>query len=160
MVAYTPTSSTRLSLCMPHTSTTTKLARWFIFGVVFALVPLLITSVIKTTIGPPVLWCDIVAHGELVLLAVALCGAGLGEILGTRTKEPLSDLCAGGACTTVLVGASIYYSAVASASERAEQINRPVVLKVSLALYCAALASSAVCVVLAGHNALSEDSNA
>lgn len=65
----------------------TKLARWAIFTVALALVPLLIALLALLTYSRPLSLTAITEHGELLLIAVAIGGSAIGELIAPRTKS-------------------------------------------------------------------------
>lgn len=92
-----------------------KLARWLLFSVLFSLIPLVIdfVSELARTNGS-LAWDSFGRHGELYLLASAMCAVGLGEILGSREKAIIPKISAGGAAALIIALATALYTISAS----------------------------------------------
>ena len=100
-----------------------KLARWLIFTVVFSLIPLVVdfVSEIARTNGA-LEAANFGRHGELYLLASAMCAVGLGEIIGVSQNWSLPKIMAGGGAAVIIALATALYTI--SASDAAQALVR------------------------------------
>lgn len=119
--------------------TRTKLARFFLFSVSVALVPILFRCMPSPTGQPTRTLADAVAHGELLLVGVGAAATALGEMLGTGKPHDLRHLVAGGMCNLTVIAASFYFAGIPMATP----VDSGAVLDVSGMLFaCSMLAST------------------
>jgi hypothetical protein len=121
-----------------------KLLRWFIFSVVISLLPLAFYYVRAMTDGKAVSLPELLARGELLLIAVALAADAIGDLLASKSAGMLKTI-AGGGCV-ITVGFSSFYFADVSTKTAA---NVTVVFWMSLVLFAVSMISSACCKWLA-----------
>ena len=90
-----------------------KLARWVLFSIIFALIPLFVDFIaeLTRTNGQS---ASFGRHGELYLLASAMCAVGVGEILGVNQKFVIAKIAAGGAALLIIGLATALYTISAS----------------------------------------------
>jgi hypothetical protein len=108
-----------------------KLARFFLFSVGVALVPILFRCMPSPTGQPSPTLADAVAHGELLLVGVGAAATALGEMLGTGKPHDLRHLVAGGMCNLTVIAASLYFAGIPAAS----LVDSSAVLRVSGILF-------------------------
>lgn len=122
-----------------------KLVRWFIFSVLIALLPIVFAYWHIATDGKHPNWASIVAHGELMLVSVALAADAIGELIGRGAAKPLKKILAGGGCTITVISASFYFADVSSKPP----VDLELVLRTSLGIFLLTVIASASCKALA-----------
>jgi hypothetical protein len=90
-----------------------KIWLWIAFGVVLALLPLLVNLLMFHVDGKPATWPELGSHGELFLVAAAIAADGLGRLWVRGLVGGAGTLCLIG-CIYVLVWSSIEFSLVAA----------------------------------------------
>ncbi len=136
------------------------MARWFIYSVLLAVVPIgiglvgarLIDSAGTAAADVPT-WMALLAQGEGLLAAATICGAAVGEVLGRPApvaRSPLLQLGVGLTLVLALVCALIFawVSAVSAAGGGLDPDDVSFVAGVSLWLLVLAVASSGSCIGL------------
>jgi hypothetical protein len=128
-----------------------KLTRWTIFSVLLALVPLLVSALIRATRRQAADLDTILSNGELLLITVGLAGAAVGELIGSGrgVARPMRELISAGMSVVILVVSALYFADVAAAKAAAQVVDSPLIASVSLGVYVAALISSGACIALA-----------
>jgi hypothetical protein len=121
-----------------------ELARFYLFTVCVALVPILFRCLPSPTGQPARTLAEAVAHGELLLVGVAAAATALGEMLGVRTPHDLRHVVAGGSCILIVIGASLYFAGIPTNSP----INSGAVLTVSVLLFGSSMAVSTYTITL------------
>ena len=79
-----------------------NLMRWFVFSVLVALLPLVLNALIVATDAEPFSLVQLVARGELLIIAAALCAGAIGDLIGRGTQRASAKIVAGGACVMLL----------------------------------------------------------
>jgi hypothetical protein len=125
-------------------ATLKELARFYLFSVCVALVPILIRCLPSPTGHPAPTLAEAVAHGELLLVGVAAAATALGEMLGVRTPHDLRHLLAGGMCTLIVIAASLYFAGIPMAS----RIDSGAVMLVSGSLFTLSMVASTYAIIL------------
>jgi hypothetical protein len=133
----------------------TKLVRWAIFGVAFALIPIFFLIVNAYLIPRPEVpdISELLGNGELVLIACVICPASVGELLGSapatggaapnQNLENHKLICAGMALL-IAVASAILYSSI----RMAPSVNAGVSLELSLGFFLSGVIASGSCVYL------------
>ncbi len=83
-----------------------KLARWFLFGVLFTLLPFALSYLnlrARPKSGNSIKFVSLFARGELLLVSTAIGAAAVGELLGVRNANALGQIISGGV-SLLLVG--------------------------------------------------------
>jgi hypothetical protein len=127
---------------------TEKMAKWVLFSVTMALIPLVAAYFIQATRGNTPPWIEIVGRGELLLITAALCARSSGELFSAGHGVPLEKIVAGGAAIGVLLFTAIYFADVSSAVRSAALIDYKLVSLLSVFLYLCAIVSGARCIYL------------
>jgi hypothetical protein len=91
-----------------------KLARWFVFSVLIALLPICFTYVYMLTDGKSPSLPDVLARGELLLISVALAADALGDLIASGPSNVGFKIAAGGGCLLTIVFASLYFAVVST----------------------------------------------
>ena len=122
-----------------------KLTRWFIFSVLIALLPIGFTYVHLVTDEKPASIAILLAHGELLLISVALAADAVGDLIAGGTEKAVRKIISGGGCVITVIFASFYFADVSSRA----QVNTGIVFEVSIAIFIFTLVASASCKYLA-----------
>ncbi len=127
-----------------------RVIRWLIFNVALAVVPLVVSGLIRATRGQALSLYIMLANGELLLITVCMAGAAIGELLGIKERRyPKLELIAGGTCVVILVVTAIYFADISSAHTSSQQIDFAVIKWTSLVLYTSGFIASLSCIVIA-----------
>lgn len=126
-----------------------KFARWFVFGVLIALLPILVDFIVKRSEWSQPSLNDLLGRGELLLISAGLCSAAIGELLGTGSKFATLKIISGGGCLLVLASASLSYANLAGKMSKNIIFSADVVSHDSLIIYLVGVVASASCVILA-----------
>lgn len=141
-----------------------RLTKWIVFGVVLGLIPLL-TNVAKikilrdpSTFGYPneqsLTLLQLASYkGELLLLAAGLSAAGVGDLIGSRlsgTPGVVAKYVICGFCLANLMAVCLLYPFVSDFYQRFGLDQIATVTWLSVGSFTAAVATSGVCVMLAG----------
>jgi hypothetical protein len=100
-----------------------KLARWLIFSVVFALLPFWGNLLIEISKAHEITLGTVFGNkGEVLLVGIALCGVGLGEIFGSAavlpvSTPPLLTYFFSGLSLIIICLGSLYYASVSGNTE-------------------------------------------
>ena len=127
-----------------------KLARWFLFGVLFTLLPFALSylnlrarskSVKSVKIG------SLFARGELLLVSAAIGIAAVGELFGVKDANPLGQIITGGVSLLLVVIQALWY---ASVSEPNSDFDADFVGRVSVIFFVMTVLASIACLLVAG----------
>jgi hypothetical protein len=126
-----------------------RLARWLVFTVFLALVPVLSAALRMRTFSKPVSLAILTAHGELLLVATAVAGSAIGELITSRTgkKRSLKVICSG-MCLLAIIMSSGWFADIASAHEASGLIDPSFIAYGSLTMMILALLAGGSCVVV------------
>jgi hypothetical protein len=122
-----------------------RFRKWLIFRVLLALLPIGFNVLLALAFGPPLTRSYLFGGGELLLLAVGLSGAALGDALVMRRqREAMRDALVG-ACFFNLGLAAFAVVSVGNALK--QEVGYSMV--VSFVLYGGAVITSGICATLA-----------
>jgi hypothetical protein len=126
-----------------------RLSRWLIFTVCLALLPVLSAAVRMRTFSKPVSLAILTAHGELLLVATAVGGSAIGELISSRTrkKSSLKVIC-GGMCLLAIIMSSGWFADIASTQEASGLMDPSFIAYGSLTMMILALLAGGSCVVI------------
>lgn len=138
-----------------------KIARWFFFSILFALIPLVFAFSKVQAVGPEVDLRSLIARGGLLLIAAGLSAGAIGDLLLSGTDWLKTKVSAGGFCALNMVAASLFYVVVSDAYTLALRDNEPVeanmdvgfVFWLSVILYGLAIFTSLIFVWIAAETA-------
>lgn len=130
-------------------NTTQRVTRWLLFSVLIALSPLIATYLILWTKGIHPNYSDIVGTGELYLVSIALCGAGIGDLLTSTRASPDAKLMSGGCTLFVLILSGWLYASGADARLHDDATDPAAISLISSVLFFMGLGSCGCCVALA-----------
>lgn len=122
-----------------------KLARWVIFSVMIALLPLLFTYIYFLTINKLITLEALLARGELLLISVALAADAMGGLIASGKERPILKIMSGGGCLVSAFFASLYFAAVSSNTG----VNASWVFWTSVIIFVLVLIAGASCKLLA-----------
>jgi hypothetical protein len=80
-----------------------RVVRWLFFSVLIGLLPIIASAISLKMKGTGPTAARLLTHGELLLIASALCAAALGEIIGSGPRFAVAKLIAGGSTLIVLL---------------------------------------------------------
>jgi hypothetical protein len=128
-----------------------SVARWALFGVGLALIPVgsnALAGITRQEAG--FTFEDVFAHGELLLVASAVVGAALAELFAQRRPRfPVLRLVAGGFSFLLICGASVWFADIAAGIRGREDLDGHFIAVGSLVIFGFAVVSGTSCLVLA-----------
>jgi hypothetical protein len=133
----------------PFSAMIVRFARWFVFGVVLALLPIIADFLIRRIDGGDPMLAVLLGRGELHLVTAGLCSSAIGELLGTGKSLAFFKIFSGGSCLGILFCASFAYAHIAERLSASAQISTNVVCHDSLILYLGGVIAGACSVILA-----------
>jgi len=121
-----------------------RFARWLIFGVLLALVPLIFSWAAREMRSQPSGLDVVLANGELFLVTAAISGAAVGELVGVvrTTRQPFWEIVAGGCCLIVVVLSAHLFADISAVRATAATVDPQRVSTWSLWLYAIGLVAS------------------
>ena len=125
-----------------------RLAKWLIFGILIALVPLLASWTTGKLFGVGGSLVDLLAKGELYIITAALCAAGIGEVVGSTNEHKALRLIFGGFTTILLLLSALLFAAVSNQDILKQPPDPKIIFNTSISLYLAAVISSTFCSIL------------
>jgi hypothetical protein len=125
-----------------------KIATWFIFSVLMALVPLAAGVAKQMTSNADINLAAVVAQGQLLLITAGLCATSLGDLIGSGKTARTAKILAGGFTLVVLTFATLYFADITAALAKGEALNIDVIRNTSLACYASAFVAGGSCVAL------------
>jgi hypothetical protein len=124
-----------------------RLAKWLIFSVLLALLPLAYNYLhVLTRTGSPTLEV-LLGKGELLLVAASISAAAVGSLIGGTKNWLMAKIFAGGGSVLLLGLASLYYVDI-TAPASGEILKVAVIAKTSLLFFGFSVISGAGCVAL------------
>ncbi|WP_203915551.1 hypothetical protein [Rhizocola hellebori] len=93
-----------------------KLLLWIIFGVAFALMPVVLSFLNAATRGNAVGYDDLVGRGELLLIAAAVSAATAGDLIAAKTSLESTRIILVGLNLVLACMASLWFGGIASAN--------------------------------------------
>lgn len=121
-----------------------RLMQWFLFAVVLGTVSVLLKRVFAVYLKPEIRWSDVLQDGELFVVAAALAGAALSDIVASRSHHTLlRQLATFGCVVCVMFGAGLY-----AIAESGHVIKDAPVVAGSMAMFVAAILAGATAIVL------------
>jgi hypothetical protein len=134
-----------------------KLLRWVVFGVGIALMPFILKVLSLGIIGNlknlsfQALLNELISHGDLLLVSVALGGAALGELFGSGPKREIYKILAGGGLFLILlleVGFFGHVSVAYPSCPLKSSIDADFISSISLQLFLGTVITSVACIIL------------
>ena len=128
-----------------------RLVRWLVFGVLLAIVPLVINVIISGTRGAMSSSAlqIICSRGELLLVCAGIAGAGIGEIVarGTNAAAVFKIIAVGGCVLMLFIGLA-WYTAIVIYVEGNSNIDLHFVTDGSLVVFACTFLCAGGCVAL------------
>jgi hypothetical protein len=128
------------------------LFKWLVFGVLFALTPLLgdyFMHSVHPIQGMTLSWQGVLMKGELLLVCSAISGAGVGELIGSgREWLPFKIICGGG-CIVILFIAVVLYSGIANDVRLGASYDKAMLVRNSIWIFIATFVSALGCIIAA-----------
>jgi hypothetical protein len=127
-----------------------KLAKWLIFSVLLSLVPLLANYGLYRITENAIDLELLLSHGELFLIAAALTGTALGEIIASRKKRQHGNwrLCSAGGSLLIVILASMLFAFVSGTQLANRSLDTCFVEAASLVVYVCACVTGTFSIVL------------
>lgn len=122
--------------------------RWAFFSVLMAMTPLIAATLRLNSIPDPPDWGTAVGQGQLLLVTTTLCGAALGEIIGSGQRHATLKTATAGTTLLVVVLATMYFGELAIAAARHNALDAHIVKRLSLLIFSCGLASAGGCMLL------------
>lgn len=130
-------------------TTAQRVTRWLLFSVLIALSPLIATYLIQFSKGVEPSYAAIVGAGELYLVSMALCGAGIGDLLTSTKASPDAKFMSGGCTLFVLILSGWLYASGADARLHDGATDPMAIALISSVLFGTGLVGCGCCVALA-----------
>jgi hypothetical protein len=126
------------------------LGMWTLFGVLFALVPIIFSAISEWIHGDSIALSELVGGGELLLVTTGVCAAALGELAGQPTDalRGVRGLLSGVSVIIILI-AGLLFADVAGSLRDHEDFDAVRVATASVVLFSIALMTAAVAMVVA-----------
>lgn len=125
-----------------------RLIRWFLFSVVVALLPIGFNLFRIVMRGGQASVEALTGHGELLLVAAAICATALGEIITDTSSRRIPKLVAVGASVIILVFASLSFADIAAGQASGDKIESTRVAWSSLTVLFFAVLAGGSCIAL------------
>jgi hypothetical protein len=125
-----------------------KVVRWFMFGVIISLVPILLLYLLLTLDKQPAGMEKLIGNGELLVITWVLAAGAVGELIGSPAAHPLAKLIFGCLAMIVVILATFFFAAVSGA--HAFGTSPAVVSKIienSTWFFLASLIPSGICIL-------------
>ena len=126
-----------------------NVVKWFIFGVLLALVPLCSGWIFKLIFGGDASLKALLAQGELLLITAGLCAAGVGGLMGSDNTLKKAKIISGGLSVIVLLLSALIFSLISNPGILSTPPDTEVVMNASIVIYICAFLSSGACAYLA-----------
>jgi hypothetical protein len=136
--------------CRKDRSMWEKLIKWLVFSVLLSLVPLLANYGLHRINKHAIDLTLLLSHGELFLIASALTGTALGEVVvaGRSRKHERWRLCSAGGNLLIVILASMFFAFVCGTQLTTGNMDTSFVCSTSLVVYCFGFFTSACSVIL------------
>ena len=125
-----------------------KLLKWFIFGVLLALVPIASSWLYRLIFGGDSTLEALLSKGELLIITAGLCAAGVGSIIGTGNSYKNEKIISGGLSVVILLLSALVFAIVSEPSLATNPPDTGVIMTASIWIYIFALLSSGACAYL------------
>ncbi|MGB0388966.1 MAG: hypothetical protein ACPGWR_29440 [Ardenticatenaceae bacterium] len=126
-----------------------KLLGWFIFTLIFSLLPISLNWLSGVSRDQVLTMVNLISHGELLIISVAITAAATGEIITNDPKKfPELKIISIGTSMAILVIASWWYSDITTALRLGEEINLAITSRYSLSIFFLAALTSGINVAL------------
>ena len=127
-----------------------RVIKWVIFSVLLAMLPLFTNWLFHFITDNPITFKKLISHGELLLIAAALVGTALGEVISSDDRREILLLCGGGGCVLIVIMASMLFAYVSGAILSNGTVNISVIKTISITMYICAFLTSGFCIMCIG----------
>lgn len=124
-----------------------KFARWFFFGVLFALLPFALSYLNLRARSKSVKVESLFARGELLLVSTAIGMAAIGELFGVKNVNLLGQTVIGGFSMVAVTIQVLWYPSV---SDPNSGFDADFVGRMSVIFFVVTLVASVGCLLIAG----------
>ena len=132
------------------------LVRWFIFGVIIALMPVIFNLFGEALSTGRFNFLGAIANGELLLISTAIAAPALGELIGSGISRNIPNLLAGGSSIVLLLLTSFGFAYISGARRSSRPLNSAVISGSSLVMFLFTISASCTCVCLANLSVVAE----
>jgi hypothetical protein len=143
-------ATTASSLPRSHVRKPGKVARWFVFGIIIAVIPLIVNALsLASSMQDPTL-VQVIGRGQLLLIISAIAAAAIGELIGSGNHLIVLKIFAGGGCVALLVATTYWYADINSkiVLQPDKFVNEQFITNASIVLFIATVVASLACVGL------------
>lgn len=127
-----------------------KLLLWIVFNVIIALLPFFSRGMAASLNGKAVNWQGILSDGELFLVAAAIAGGALGDLLLSGSKRRMPKIVVGGGCVVCVMLACFLYAYVRANTGAAGKLTPEGIYLLSRNIFIATFFAGAGCMILSG----------
>lgn len=120
-----------------------RIGKWAGFSVGLALLPIVFNLLYALTFEPDLTRAYLLGRGELLLPAVGLSAAALGDLIIADRRSSTFKVLAAVGCVVIIACASFYFASVSSRYATPDRPDTNVVFWVSIFFYGLAVLSSA-----------------
>lgn len=90
----------------------TKLIRWFVFGVLVALVPIVVSYLDLVVKSQAVKFDNLIGDGGLLLIISAICAGAIGELIGSGRSALFFKIVSTGVTVIILLISSFMFASI------------------------------------------------
>ncbi len=112
-----------------------KFTKWIIFSVLLALVPIFANYFLHRVTNTTVDLEKLLGHGELFLVATAMAGAAIGEIIVMKRTHGILSTCSAGGGLLIVIMASMMFAFISVALLTQSSIDDSFVVTSSIIVY-------------------------
>jgi hypothetical protein len=131
-----------------------RIVRWIVSRLLFTLFPIFFTMTLIALIDNQVSWSDVVGHGELFMVSVALIAPVIGNLLQQRRKkrsrsrgERIADIIIGVGLLFQLMAAIGYFAGVKIADHLGKSLDGTKIVTISIYLMIGSSLSIISCIL-------------
>jgi hypothetical protein len=124
-----------------------KLLRWWIFGAVISVLPLLLVYMALKAKAQPVDAEMLIGNGELLVIVWVLAASAIGELFGSSGTNQWVKVLFGGLTLIVIIVAAFFFSTVTEAHVNHVKVDVGYVVWVSKWLFAISLVPCSICIL-------------
>jgi ABC-type glycerol-3-phosphate transport system permease component len=125
-----------------------RLVRWFMFSVLIALIPILFNFIGVILDNQPISTARLFGKGELLLIAVAISGRGMGELIPSGMNRAIVKIIVIGSNLIIISLASYGFAYTSAKISSGASPDPTTIARVSIGLFLSALIASGCCIWL------------
>ncbi len=133
---------------MIATTSNIKLAKWAVFGVVIALVPIYFGMMVIFIKSQSFNFVEVIGNGELLMINAVMCAIAIGEMTGPQTTCRLRKIISMGATILILLLSAFLFAYVTDLRESSAGYsieNKNIVAELSLFFFLFGTIASGCC---------------